>query len=226
LLLEVFILCLETTYDVCSVAISKNGKSWICKELQGKNVHASSIHLLIQQAMDEAKSKVENFSFQNIKAIAISAGPGSYTGLRIGFSVAKSMAFALQIPLLSISTLEILYKNALLKNDCLENRNAIYSLLPARANEFYYSCFYLDKNAHKENDVITFEKMEDLAKVENALLVSVSAAKLPSENAIVLFDLSASLMAEIAYEYYISEKFSSVDYVEPNYIKQFKNNVI
>ena len=99
-----YILHLETTTQQCSVALSFKGKCIAEKELLTEHFsHGEKLHVFIQEVLHHA-----NVEFSPLDAIAISKGPGSYTGLRIGVSAAKGLCFALNIPLISVPTLEAL----------------------------------------------------------------------------------------------------------------------
>ena len=89
------ILLLETATTTCSVALAENGRIIALKEVNERNIHASYITLFIEEVMLAAKKK-----YSDLQAIAISKGPGSYTGLRIGVSTAKGLCYALDIPLI------------------------------------------------------------------------------------------------------------------------------
>ncbi|MBC7566323.1 MAG: tRNA (adenosine(37)-N6)-threonylcarbamoyltransferase complex dimerization subunit type 1 TsaB, partial [Pedobacter sp.] len=102
------ILQLETATQVCSVALSQNGNTIALKELQANNIHAGSLTLFIKEVME-----VAGFSYSDLDAIAVSKGPGSYTGLRIGVSTAKGLCFALDKPLIAIGTLGMMAKGFL-----------------------------------------------------------------------------------------------------------------
>ena len=107
------ILCLETTTTNCSVALSRDGEVLALKEDMGLNYsHAERLHDYIDSVLKEAK-----LSKNDLDAVAVSKGPGSYTGLRIGVSSAKGLCFALDIPLIATNTLEALAmkRNAVLK---------------------------------------------------------------------------------------------------------------
>ena len=100
-----YILNIETATKNCSVSLAKNGQTILCKEIaeQGYS-HAERLHVFIEEILKEAEITV-----QNLKAIAVSKGPGSYTGLRIGVSAAKGLCYALEIPLISVDTLQVLF---------------------------------------------------------------------------------------------------------------------
>ena len=99
-----YILNIETATRNCSVALAKDGETILCKEIAEIGYsHAEKLHVFIYEILKEV-----NIHFNEIKAIAVSQGPGSYTGLRIGISAAKGFCYALDIPLIAIDTLAIL----------------------------------------------------------------------------------------------------------------------
>ena len=125
------ILCIETTTTKCSVALSVDGVVVSLKEDNNKQYsHAEKLHLFIEDVLAESK-----VSKNKLDAIAVSKGPGSYTGLRIGVSAAKGLCFALEIPLISIPTLEALACQV--KN----TDGIIVPMLDARRLEVYSAVF-------------------------------------------------------------------------------------
>src|SRR5690606_27706945 len=103
-LLMVYILNIETATKNCSVSLSKNGQTVAIKEVSEEQFsHAEKLHLFIKEVL-----AVEGISLENLNAVAVSKGPGSYTGLRIGVSAAKGLCYALNIPLIAIDTLAVL----------------------------------------------------------------------------------------------------------------------
>src|ERR1700744_6114027 len=95
------ILQIETATTVCSVALAKDGKTLAFKQVDQRNIHAEVITVFIEELLVET-----GFHYRDIDAIAVSCGPGSYTGLRIGVSTAKGLCYALEKPLIAIETLE------------------------------------------------------------------------------------------------------------------------
>lgn len=128
------ILSLETSTDICSVALHEQGTLLATSEVHIEQSHASKLAVLIDQVLKNA-----GVSSRNLKAVAVSAGPGSYTGLRIGASTAKGLCLGLNIPLIGIGTLELLafqMKNFNLKDGYL------CPMIDARRMEVY--CFLTD----------------------------------------------------------------------------------
>src|ERR1700690_3824791 len=96
-----FILCIETATEICSIALMKNDELISIAELDEKNVHAVQITILIETVM-----KNSGLELRRLDAVAVSKGPGSFTGLRVGVSTAKGLCYALDKPLIAVNTLE------------------------------------------------------------------------------------------------------------------------
>jgi len=141
--MSVNLLCIESSYHICSVAISSNGEVFTSESDTVQN-HAESLMALIQDCLDQAK-----LSLGDLNAVAISSGPGSYTGLRIGTSTAKGICFALNIPLISIDTLYAIAFGA----SCVEDVSGcfIWPMIDARRMEVYHCVF--DSNLNVVADV-------------------------------------------------------------------------
>jgi tRNA threonylcarbamoyladenosine biosynthesis protein TsaB len=131
------ILNIETATKVCSVAIGEDGKVIAETEIRGQQSHAGSLTLLIEQCLQEIGR-----TLQDLDAIAVSHGPGSYTGLRIGLSTAKGICYALEKPLITVNTLAALANVTAAR---FPDENAVYCpMIDARRMEVYTAIF--DKN--------------------------------------------------------------------------------
>ncbi len=128
------VLGIETATTVCGVAVVIDGKVVSVAELHQKNVHAEKLLTLVQQALAQAGCKPEA-----LDGIAVSIGPGSFTGLRIGLSVAKGLVYALGVRLIAVPTLLALAHRAPLET--LRNGEAILAVLDARRDEVYVQLF-------------------------------------------------------------------------------------
>jgi tRNA threonylcarbamoyladenosine biosynthesis protein TsaB len=215
----ILILNIETATKNCSVSLAENGNVIALKELNDGNYsHAEKLHVFIDDILKES-----NKSVNEISAIAISKGPGSYTGLRIGVSAAKGLSFALDKPLISILTLEAL------AHQVACNEGVIVAMLDARRMEVYSAIFdsnynqireteaqILDENAFAEylnKGKVYFigngvEKTKTLIKHFNAIFID---DKLPSANE----------MAMLSYNKYKISDTEDVAYFEPYYLKDF-----
>ena len=213
-----YILNIETATKNCSVSISNNGKIIVLKETATQGfAHAENLHVFISDVLQQA-----NLGLNNLHAIAVSKGPGSYTGLRIGVSAAKGLSYALNIPLLAIDTLEIL-ANQLKNVDGL-----IVPMLDARRMEVFMGVYDVNYDLVEEvqAEIITENSLSPYS--EKLHLIGDGALKcnefLNTSNFIyypeILFP-SANEMGEIANKKFETSQFEDVAYFEPYYLKDF-----
>jgi len=217
-----YILNIETATKNCSVALAKEGKTILCKEIAEEGYsHAERLHVFIDEIIKEA-----SITFQELSAIAVSQGPGSYTGLRIGVSAAKGLCFALDIPLIAVDTLQVLTSQANISN------GLIIPMLDARRMEVYSAIFtpnFENKRA-VQAEIITENSFEDLQ--ETLYFVGDCAEKcrpvLNKENHVFLEEIkypSAKEMSFLSFEKYQKNDFVDVAYFEPYYLKDFMMTV-
>ena len=213
------ILNIETATTNCSVSLSKEGKTIVIKEDYDKNYsHAERLHVYIDEVLKKA-----GISSNDLSAIAVSKGPGSYTGLRIGVSAAKGLCFALDKPLISISTLEALAHQVA----CQEG--VIVAMLDARRMEVYSAVFDSNHNKIRETEAQilneqSFNSYLELGKVYfigNG--VEKTKALLNHPNAVFIEGKlpSANEMSLLANKKFKINEFEDVAYFEPYYLKDF-----
>jgi len=217
-----YILNIETATKNCSVALAKEGKTILCKEIAEEGYsHAERLHVFIEEIIKEAE-----ITFQEISAIAVSQGPGSYTGLRIGVSAAKGLCFALDIPLIAVDTLQVLALQAKVSN------GLIISMLDARRMEVYSAIFTpnFENIRAVQAEIITENSFEKLQ--ETLYFVGDCAEKctpvLTKENFIFLEEIkypSAKEMSFLSFEKYKKNDTVDVAYFEPYYLKDFMMTV-
>lgn len=217
-----YILHLETATRNCSVAIAKKGQLIACKEIAEQGyTHAEKLHVFIEEIIREC-----NISISDLSAVAVSQGPGSYTGLRIGVSAAKGLCYALNIPLIAIDTLEVLAREVRLNQN-----EVVIPMIDARRMECYTAIY--DQNYNQIRKVIAEIISEELyADYDKKIhLVGDGATKCKE----VLTDIkfiyhdnivfpSATKMVEIAYQKFTNSDFVDVAYFEPFYLKEFLLN--
>ncbi|MCB0452395.1 MAG: tRNA (adenosine(37)-N6)-threonylcarbamoyltransferase complex dimerization subunit type 1 TsaB [Aequorivita sp.] len=213
------ILCLETATTNCSVAIAVDGKiKAIREENSQKFSHAEKLHVFVEAVLEEAK-----IDKKNLDAVAVSKGPGSYTGLRIGVSAAKGLCFALDIPLISTLTLEVLAQQVQCEN-CY-----VIPLLDARRMEVYSCVFNAEKKQIRETkaEILNENSFSDFLKEHKTIFIGDGAVKFEAicknESAIFqngLFPSSAD-MARLAEAKYKISDIENVAYFEPFYLKGF-----
>ncbi|MCH7409073.1 tRNA (adenosine(37)-N6)-threonylcarbamoyltransferase complex dimerization subunit type 1 TsaB [Belliella sp. DSM 111904] len=217
----VSILSIETATNVCSVALHQDGRLVGLSELYKDNVHSKVLMEMIQNLLHAAA-----LSIKDLQAVAVSAGPGSYTGLRIGTSVAKGLAFANDIPLISVDTLKALAHQLVGQ---VHQSSAIVSMIDARRMEVYSSSYYgdgsqidvakpviLDENSFRSllDKGLVYFLGDGVPKFKNII-------DHPNANFFVAENSSKSI-GVIAYEKYKDEDFEDLAYFEPNYLKEFK----
>ncbi|PWH84227.1 tRNA (adenosine(37)-N6)-threonylcarbamoyltransferase complex dimerization subunit type 1 TsaB [Algibacter marinivivus] len=216
--MSIYILNIETATTNCSVSLSKDGELIVLKEDNDKSYsHAERLHVYIDDVLKEAK-----INASDIDAIAVSKGPGSYTGLRIGVSAAKGLCFALNKPLISIPTLDVLANQV--KSDGL-----IVSMLDARRMEVYSAIYNSNYNQIRDTqaqilDETSFSDYLDSGKVYfigNG--VEKTKALINHENAVFVEDKlpSAREMCALAFNKYKISDTEDVAYFEPYYLKDF-----
>lgn len=214
------ILNIETATDICSVAISQ-GKT-ICWEVEANEplAHASKITLLIDECVQKAR-----VSLQELDAIAVSIGPGSYTALRIGLSTAKGIAYALRKPIITINSLKALAAGTRLEAG---QPSAVYlPMIDARRMEVYLAAFdhRLAEITPPRAQVMDRHSLDNwLAHYPKIVLCGNGANKLrPLYNdERIVFGLTQSkarFLATLANQAYQSADFADLAYVEPLYGK-------
>ncbi len=213
-----YILNIETATKNCSVALAKNGKTVLCKEIaeQGYS-HAERLHVFIEDIVRES-----NLSFSDLDAIAVSMGPGSYTGLRIGVSSAKGLCYALGIPLLAIDTLTIL------ANQLNVDEGLIVPMIDARRMEVYSAVFDFDYEKIREVQAEIITDGSFASYIGTIHFVGDSNEKvktvLTNERFVFHDDVvfpSADEMSALSFAKFQNNDFEDVAYFEPYYLKDF-----
>ncbi|MFS4445177.1 tRNA (adenosine(37)-N6)-threonylcarbamoyltransferase complex dimerization subunit type 1 TsaB [Maribacter sp. 2307UL18-2] len=214
------ILNLETATTNCSVSIARDGAIVSIKERNTPNYsHSEQLHVFIQEVVEEA-----SMTLMDVDAVAVSKGPGSYTGLRIGVSSAKGLCFALGKPLISIATLQSLAS----QNDA-KAVDYIIPVLDARRMEVYAAVFDVDGKEIRATkaEVITADSFAEFAEKGRVHLIGNGATKCQEvlDNPNFSFDTqavpSAKEMARLSFEKFQGQEFEDVAYFEPFYLKDF-----
>ena len=230
------ILNIETSAEFCSVTLAENGKIIDSLTEKEERSHASLLAISIEKIL-----KTNNTPVQKIDAIAISKGPGSYTGLRIGTSTAKGMCYGLNIPLIAVDTLKSMSFGARQKwlaNNSNENVS-FCPMIDARRMEVYFGVY--DRNGSQIEPVaakIIIEKSFEDLFINNTILFCGNGAEkckvvLMHENALFAGPekSSAKFMIGLAEAHFKNMVFEDVAYFEPFYLKDFiattpKNKVL
>lgn len=217
-----YILNIETATTMCSVSIAKNGALIFCKEINDGFTHAENLHLFVEEALKES-----NLSVNDLSAVAVSKGPGSYTGLRIGVSAAKGLAYALKIPLVSVDTLQIM-SHAATK---LHPENALYCpMIDARRMEVYTALYdhELKHITPVEALIVDKETIEKFTSDSKIYFFGDGMPKckpllqtLPNAGFIDNIVPSAKDMCALSHKKFTENIVEDVAYFEPFYLKDF-----
>ena len=212
------ILCLETATPSCSVALVHNGEVLACEEDPKGQNHSEKITLFIDSVM-----KKTGISYNQLDAVAVSMGPGSYTGLRIGVSTAKGICYAVSKPLIAVETLHAMAYGG-------KYNGILIPMIDARRMEVYAAIF--DENCNKIKDteavIIDGNSFSDLKKDHHLYMFGDGADKcseiFENDDKITVtkdFYCSARYMNVIAQRKLDNRDFVDVAYFEPFYLKDF-----
>ena len=220
----VFILCIETSTKNCSVSVCKNGICISSKDhFSEEYSHSKHLHSYIEETI-----KQTGISFQDLNAICVSKGPGSFTGLRIGVSSAKGLAYGLDIPILSLESLEILAEG-------VDQKGILVPMIDARRMEVYTAAFNSEKKRLMQTkaEIITGNSFSDyLENKESCYFFGDGAQKIRSTlnhpNAVFLSDIhpSAKYMCAKAHKKYQNNEFENLASFEPFYLKDFVSHTL
>jgi len=215
------ILCLETSAAKCSVALAKKGGSVVYKEAGESYAHVSQITLLIRDCLADA-----NVLFEDLDAIAISGGPGSYTGLRVGTSTAKGICFANDIPLIALDTLEVI-AHTIIQDRGNDNKGLFISVIDARRDEVYMAAYEADlsKVIKEKAYILKTDSFSDQNGNYEKIIIGGDAAekasKIIESDHIIYKNIipDAGHMAPLALRAYQKEDFVHLSSFTPYYLK-------
>lgn len=215
------ILLIETSAELCSVALSEDGR--IVSEITGSEprVHAAMTAPYVKEVLGDLK-------VSDCDAVCVCKGPGSYTGLRVGSSTAKGLCFGAGIPLIAVGTLETLYYQALAEGLIPEGCKRIVPLVDARRMEVYSAVFSPEGEMLREvrSEIVDGDSFADELASGTTLFLGDGAEKcsrvITSPAAVfVSCAPKARSMAEPAFKAFNEKRFEDVAYFEPFYLKDF-----
>ena len=221
-----YFICIETSGDVCSVALCSYSGEIITRECWEKNSHSRYLTVELEKLFSEFIEDKE----KQILAIAVSQGPGSYTGLRIGVSTAKGLAYALDKPLIAIDTLAVMLENLKQNHSgIVEKADYFVPMIDARRMEVYYKIF--DKTSRElsgaDNLVLDESSFSDILSQGKVVFFGSGADKfskvLHNSNAVFVRDIVplAKYMYQLTKERFDAKLYEDVAYFEPFYLKPF-----
>ncbi len=223
------ILNIETATKICSVALAHDGKTITLKESAEEKSHSALLGVFIEEILT-----VNNIPVSGLDAIAVSKGPGSYTGLRIGVSTAKGLCYGGDVPLIPVSTLQAMASGIInsekieLEIDSLKEI-LICPMIDARRMEVYtaiydFSCKIIE---HIQAKIIERTSFNNYLSKKKMIFFGTGAEKckhlLKNKNAVFIdnFNTSARYMARLSEDAYKKGKFEKSAYFEPYYLKDF-----
>lgn len=215
------LLCIETATEVCSVAVFQGAQLLHLQEIATGNQHASQLAVLIHQTLLST-----DLTIQQMDAVVISKGPGSYTGLRVGVSTAKGICYALNKPLIAINTLKSLADSFIKQHQ--PNGGLICPMIDARRMEVYTALFDTNGNEVLETQakIIDEESFNDFNN-QHITFIGNGAPKceavLTNEMSTIIpgFGCSASGLGSAGLAAFNNQNFEDVAYFEPYYLKDF-----
>jgi len=212
------ILNIDTSTETASVCLSKEGRILLLKKNDQQKDHASWLHVAIKQLMEEA-----GIELNLIDAVAVTIGPGSYTGLRVGLSAAKGICFALEKPLITVNTLLVMA--SAIKHEAAD---LLCPMIDARRMEVFTAIYTKELEAIKKPMAMIIDENSFSEELQsNTICFSGSGsiklkATLKNPNAVfsdVLFD--ATHLVTLAEPLYEKKQFADLAYTEPLYLKEF-----
>jgi tRNA threonylcarbamoyladenosine biosynthesis protein TsaB len=219
------ILNIDTATETAQVNFAKDGRvlQFLTNTMQKD--HAAFVQTAIQQLLSAAP-----FTLKDIDAVAVTSGPGSYTGLRVGMASAKGICYALNKPLILVNMLEVLATSIQQKND--HSALLFCPMIDARRMEVFTAIYDYSLNTKMEPCALILQENSFLNYLENNKIIS-SGSGLAKWKAICthpnalfsnIYDL-APAMAGLSFNYFLQPRFSNLAYSEPNYLKEFKDYI-
>ena len=208
------ILQIETSTTSCSVALAKDGKLLSAKTINQRNIHAEVITVFIGEIF-----AANGLTFEEMDAVAVSSGPGSYTGLRIGVSTAKGLCFSLDKPLIAVETLQAMASGYLSRIKEVSGEFLLCPMIDARRMEVYTALFdqQLNRLEATSAQIIDEESFKQHLDQHKIVFFGDGAAKCKT----VLGHHANAVLTQLAAAKFQQKQFEDVAYFEPYYLKDF-----
>jgi tRNA threonylcarbamoyladenosine biosynthesis protein TsaB len=213
---NIYILSIETSGKTCGVTLRKDKESLFTENISEPNMHDKLLATLVRAAMGKLHG-----DYALLDAIAVSAGPGSFTGLRIGASLAKGIVFDSNIKLLPVPTLDAIAWHYLQK-ESITGQKQIIATIPSHKNLYYIKIFNPDFNIKEDIQLIKPENISDYAD-DNSIFVGPGAAVfIKNDINGITGGLNSEIIANYANKLYFENQFVDADEFVPMYAQDFK----
>jgi len=218
-------LYIDTAGDRAAIAISKNTQLMSIEYNEVSTTHASFVQVAIQSVLEKC-----GISIRNIDAVAVTLGPGSYTGLRVGLASAKGIAYALEKPLIGISTLALLAKEATTHPAFLEHKNLIqvFSMIDAKRMEVFGAIYSAQLTTILPEQAIVLDAPFILSFLQNGPLICVGNGATKTKNMLTAEHLyfmestyTMNSFIQLVLTKWENQDFEDVAYSKPAYLKEF-----
>ncbi len=219
------ILNIDTAVDVASICLAKDGMVLSIAKNESQKDHASWLHIAIKEIFEK-----NNLELRSVDAIAVTGGPGSYTGLRIGMATAKGICFALNKPLISLNTLLVMANAAKdgLKDSFGENADLLCPMIDARRMEVFTAIYTKELKIVKDPVAITLNEKSFAEYFSNDSICffgnGSNKFQAIEKNPQAFFSdikTDASSMISLSEKSFTEKKFADLAYAEPLYLKEF-----
>lgn len=217
------ILNIDTATENAMISIAENSIVLRSAASTNQKDHATFLQPAIKQLLKEC-----NLTLNQINAISITAGPGSYTGLRVGMSSAKGLCYALKIPLITLSTLEVMSLSVINNYPKNEGHNLFCPMIDARRMEIFTALYddQLNEILSPFAIILSSHFMNDQLQNNKIIFFGSGAGKCASfiknENALFVHtEVNCDAMATLSYSKFVQSEFADLPYAEPLYIKEF-----
>jgi len=218
------ILNIETATNVCSVSLAKDKEIIANKISYDEKSHSELLTVFIEQIVKEQK-----ISLKDLDAVSVSKGPGSYTGLRIGVSSAKGIAYGIDKPLIAISTLQTMVYQVLSEHKIEDKNTILCPMIDARRMEVYNAFYNLEGEQVREikAEIIDENSYKDILENQKIIFFGDGSDKckniITHENASFIEKITplSNYMIDLSLKSFEKQKFEDVAYFEPFYLKNF-----
>jgi tRNA threonylcarbamoyladenosine biosynthesis protein TsaB len=216
------ILGLETSTAVCSVGLCREGKPDVEMSMRESHIHSEKLLTLVQNVLRSGETTLDQ-----LDAIAVSIGPGSFTGLRIGLSTAKGLSFALDKPVVAVPTFTAIAEAGRQKHP---DMSSVLVLMDAKKEEWYVGGFHFEDGMVKESGIVQIKVLGEalsVARTGSSLILTDSVAVVRQhvgENVVVedaLLCCRGNVVARLGYRKATKQEFADVAALEPMYLKDF-----